>query len=328
LPKFIRRLQKIGSSILVTLPKEWVDANNLKKSSEIEIETGQNSLSITANKDARPSRELVISYPLPKEENIVADITGAYLLGYDIIKIKGKTSIPIVDREKIRESMRRLVGVEIVEEESSIIIIQFLLDATSLNPEKILKRMSTIAIGMFNETVDGLVSNDKTNLQTMSNRDNEINRQYFLLVRLIRSTMMDRRLASIFNLENIDIMDYRIAANLLEMAGDTIVELSELIGKTTVSKIELKKIYSIVKDTESIYKKSIDAFITNDRLLAIDAIKLYKNLLSQIAKLRSSLEQKRQIPIDFLDIVYMFDRIAKSWADVADLIKPIYRKQS
>ena len=312
--------------MLVTLPKEWVDANNLKKSSEIEIETSQNSLSITANKDTRPSKEVVISYPLPKEENIVADITGAYLLGYDIIKIKGKTSIPIEDREKIRESMRRLVGVEIVEEESSSITIQFLLDATSLNPEKILKRMSTIAIGMFNETVEGLVSQDKTNLQTMSNRDIEINRQYFLLVRLIRSTMVDRRLASVFNLENIDILDYRIAANLLEMAGDTIVELANLISKTTVSKVELKKIYNIVKDIENIYKKSIDAFIANDRLLAIDSIKLYRKLLSEISKLRSSLEQKRQIPIDFLDIVYMFDRIAKSWADIADLISPIYNQ--
>ncbi len=312
--------------MLVTLPKEWVDANNLVKSSEIEIETSQNSLSITANKDTRPSREVVISYPLPKEENIVADITGAYLLGYDIIKIKGKTSIPIEDREKIRESMRRLVGVEIVEEESSSITIQFLLDATSLSPEKILKRMSTIAIGMFNETLEGLVSQDKTNLQTMSNRDIEINRQYFLLVRLIRSTMVDRRLASIFNLENIDILDYRIAANLLEIAGDTIVELANLISKTTVSKVELKKIYNIVKDIENIYKKSIDAFIANDRLLAIDSIKLYRNLLSQISKLRSSLEQKRQIPIDFLDIVYMFDRIAKSWADIADLISPIYNQ--
>jgi len=326
LPKFIRRLQKIGSSLLVTLPKEWVDANNLEKSSEIEIETSQNSLSITANKDTRPSKEVVISYPLPKEENIVADITGAYLLGYDIIKIKGKTSIPIEDREKIRESMRRLVGVEIVEEEASSITIQFLLDATSLNPEKILKRMSTIAIGMFNETLEGLVSQDKTNLQTMSNRDIEINRQYFLLVRLIRSTMVDRRLASVFNLENIDILDYRIAANLLEMAGDTIVELANLISKTTVSKVELKKIYNIVKDIENIYKKSIDAFIANDRLLAIDSIKLYRKLLSEISKLRLSLEQKRQIPIDFLDIVYMFDRIAKSWADIADLISPIYNQ--
>jgi len=327
LPKFIRRLQKIGSSLLVSLPKEWVDANNLEKSSEIEIETGQNSLSITANKDIKPSKEVVISYPLPKEENIVADITGAYLLGYDIIKIKGKTNIPVEDREKIRESMRRLVGVEIVEEEASSIIIQFLLDASTLNPEKILKRMSTIAIGMFNETLDGLISEDKTNLQTMSNRDNEINRQYFLLVRLIRSTMVDRRLASVFNMENIDILDYRIAANLLETAGDTIVELANSISNTTVSKNELKIIYSTVKDAEKIYKKSIDAFITNDRLLAIDSIKLYRDYLNKITKLHSSLEHKKQIPIDFLDIVYMFERIAKSWADITDLIKPIYKQE-
>jgi len=327
LPKFIRRLQKIGSSLLVSLPKEWVDANNLEKSSEIEIETGQNSLSITANKDIKPSKEVVISYPLPKEENIVADITGAYLLGYDIIKIKGKTNIPVEDREKIRESMRRLVGVEIVEEEASSIIIQFLLDAATLNPEKILKRMSTIAIGMFNETLDGLISEDKTNLQTMSNRDNEINRQYFLLVRLIRSTMVDRRLASVFNMENIDILDYRIAANLLETAGDTIVELANSISNTTVSKNELKIIHSTVKNAEKIYKKSIDAFITNDRLLAIDSIKLYRDYLNKITKLHSSLEHKKQIPIDFLDIVYMFERIAKSWADITDLIKPIYKQE-
>ena len=311
---------------MVSLPKKWVDDNNLVKSSEVEIETGQNSLSITANKDNKPSKEVIISYPLPKEENIVADITGAYLLGYDIIRIKGETTIPIEDREKIRESMRRLVGVEIVEEEASSINIQFLLDATSLKPEKILKRMSTIAIGMFNETLDGLMSHDKSNLQTMPNRDDEINRQYFLLVRLIRSTMIDRRLANIFNMENIDILDYRIAANLLEIAGDTIVELANLISHTSVSKNDLKKIYNLVKDTENIFKKSIDAFIANDRLLAIDAIKLYRNYLKKISDLRLLLEHKNQIPLDFLDIVYMFERIAKSWADIADLIKPIYKQ--
>ena len=77
--KFVRRLQKIGSSILVSLPKEWVDANNLNKSSQVEIETGQDSLSISANKETRPTKELEILYPLSKEENIVANITGAYL---------------------------------------------------------------------------------------------------------------------------------------------------------------------------------------------------------------------------------------------------------
>jgi len=311
---------------LVSLPKEWVDENKLEKSNQVELETGQNSISITVNKDSKPSKEVVISYPLPKEENITADLTGAYLLGYDIIRIKGKTTIPVQDREKIRDSMRKLVGVEIIEEDSSNIEIQFLLDAMSLNPEKILRRMSSIALGMFHDTLNCLISDDKTTLQTLSDRDTEINRQYFLLVRLIRSTMMDQRLANIFNMENIDILDFRIGANILETAGDTIVELGNLITKASVSKIDLKKLYDQVKDIETIHKKSIDAFIANDRLQAIDAIKLHRKYLKEITDFRSSLEHKKQIPIDFLDIVYMFERIARCWADIADLIQPIYKK--
>jgi len=189
-------LQKIGSSILVSLPKEWIDVNKLEKSDEVEIETGSNSLSITPSGDSRPPKEVTISYPVSKGENIIADITGAYLLGYDIIKIKGKSTISIEDREKIRTSMRRLVGMEIVDEDSSNVNVHFLLDATTLSPEKILKRMSSIALGMFRDTLNTLTSGDKTVLQTMVNRDDEIDRQYFLLVRLIRSTMIDKKLAN------------------------------------------------------------------------------------------------------------------------------------
>jgi len=53
LTKFIRRLQKIGSTILVSLPKEWVDANNLDKSIPVELETGHNTISITVNKEKK-----------------------------------------------------------------------------------------------------------------------------------------------------------------------------------------------------------------------------------------------------------------------------------
>ena len=324
--KFIRRLQRIGSSILVSLPKEWVVANNLDKSSEVEIETGLDSVSISANKEVRPTKKLVISYPLPKEENIVADITGAYLLGFDIIEINSKSIIPGKDREEIRNSMRRLVGMEIIEEDASRINMQFLLDATTLNPEKILKRMSSIAIGMYDDVSNGLISDDKSNLQSLSKRDVEVNRQYFLLVRLIRSTLVDRRLANVFNLENIDVLDYRVAANLLETAGDYIVELANFIYNSSLSKENSKKIFDIVKDFSKLAEKSINAFTKPDRLLAIEAISLHKKFEEKLSKLRITLSSKKQIPIDFLDLVYMFERITHYWADVADLVKPIYNK--
>ena len=322
---FTRRLQKIGSSILVSLPKEWVDANNLNKSNQVEIETNQNNLSIRTQQSKRPSKEIEISYPLPKGESIVPTMTGAYLLGFDLIKIVGKSSISISDRESVRGSMRRLVGMEIIDEDATNISVQFLLDETSVNPQNILKRMSSIALGMFSDVVSSLQSGDKTNLETISNRDAEINRQYFLLVRLIRSTIMDTRLAGIFNLENIDILDYRIAANTLEIAGDTVVELSESLIKSNLSKVELKKLHDFAKDIEEIQIKSIDSFISNNRTLAINAITLQRNNFEKISKIRSSLESKKQISLSFFDLIYMFEKILQSWSDITDLVKPSYK---
>ena len=322
---FTRRLQKIGSSILVSLPKEWIDANELTKSNQVEIETNQNNLSIRTQLSKRPSKEVEISYPLSEGEGIVPTITGAYLLGFDIIRIVGKSSISINDRENVRGSMRKLVGLEIIDEDATNISVQFLLDETSINPQNILKRMSSIALGMFNDVVLALKNGDKTNLETIANRDAEINRQYFLLVRLIRSTIMDTRLAGIFNLENIDILDYRIAANTLEIAGDTVVELSKSLIKSNLSKKELKKLYDFAKDIDEIQIKSIDSFISNNRMLAINAIRLQRINSTKISKIRSSLESEKQISLALFDIIYMFEKILQSWSDITDLVKPSYQ---
>ena len=322
---FTRRLQKIGSSILVSLPKEWIDANNLDKTNQVEIETNKNNLSIRTQLSKRPSKDIEITYPLPKGESIVPTITGAYLLGFDMIKIVSKSPISITDRESVRGSTRRLVGMEIIDEDATNISVQFLLDETSINPQNILKRMSSIALGMFSDVVSSLESGDKTNLETIINRDAEINRQYFLLVRLIRSTIMDTRLANIFNLENIDILDYRIAANTLEIAGDTVVELSQSLIKSNLSKVELKKLHDFAKDMEEIQIKSIDSFISNNRTLAIDAIRLQRNNATKISKIRSSLESKKQISLAFFDLIYMFEKVLQSWSDIADLVKPSYK---
>ena len=311
--------------MLVSLPKEWIDANNLSKSNQVEIETNQNNLSIRTQLSKRPSKEVEISYPLSEGEGIVPTITGAYLLGFDIIKIVGKSSISINDRESVRGSMRKLVGLEIIDEDATNISIQFLLDETSINPQNILKRMSSIALGMFNDVVLSIKNGDKTNLETIVNRDAEINRQYFLLVRLIRSTIMDTRLAGIFNLENIDILDYRIAANTLEIAGDTVVELSESLIKSNLTKTEQKKIHNFAKDMEEIQIKSIDSFISNNRTLAINAITLQRNNFEKISKIRSSLESKKQISLAFFDLIYMFQKILQSWSDITDLVKPSYK---
>ena len=326
---FTRRLQRIGSSILVSLPKEWVVANKLDKSSQVEIETTQNNLSITTQQSRKPTKEVEILYPLSKEDSVVANITGAYLLGYDLIRIKGKSTISINDRENIRASMRSLVGIEIIDEDAKTITTQILLDESSVNPQKILKRMSSIAQGMFIDVLDMLQNTDQ--LASVVDRDSEINRQYFLLVRLIRSAIVDKRLAATFNLADMDILDYRLAANIIENAGDTIVDITNTISKSmafkTMAKSHFNLIYDIAKDIEEIQTKSVDAFVSNDRTLAITTIQHHKKLLKKMQNARipkgTALKETEILP--FLDLLQGIENYEKSWSDILDLIQPSYK---
>ena len=326
---FTRRLQRIGSSILVSLPKEWVVANKLDKSSQVEIETTQNNLSITTQQSKKPTKEVEIPYPLSKEDSVVANITGAYLLGYDLIRIKGKSTISIKDRENIRASMRSLVGIEIIDEDAKTITTQILLDESSVNPQKILKRMSSIAQGMFIDVLDMLQNTDQ--LASVVDRDSEINRQYFLLVRLIRSAIVDKRLAATFNLVDMDILDYRLAANIIENAGDTIVDITNTISKSmafkTMAKSHFNLIYDIAKDIEEIQTKSVDAFVSNDRTLAITTIQHHKKLLKKMqdARIPKGRALKETEILPFLDLLQGIENYEKSWSDILDLIQPSYK---
>lgn len=322
--KYRRRLQGIGSSTLVSLPKEWVDANGLAKGDEVGIETDASTAVLSAGGEARPPKTLEISYPLLDQENIVANITGAYLLGYDIIKISAGGGIPAADRDKIREAMRRLVGMEIVEETGSSMAVQFLPDAAALRPQMILRQMNTIVVAMHNDLLAAIGSRDRSKLTTIASRDHEVNRQYFLLVRLMRSVMTDRRLASAFSLENIDVLDYRIAANLVEDAGDTVVELAGALYTTAAPRPDLKKMRAVASGSGRVGELAVEALVTRNRVTAIDAIRAHRLNQGKMSSLRSALERRGQIPLDYLDMLHMFERIERSWADVADLITPDY----
>lgn len=320
--RFARRLQKIGSSMLVSLPKDWVVANGLGKSSQVEIETSQGGLSITVTGRGRQTRDLVIAYPLPRDENITANLTGAYLLGYDVIRITSTSTLPVEDREQIRDSTRRLVGMEIVEEDPASITMQFLLDPTTLNPERILARMNTISLGMFGEVLKSMKTGELSGLDTLRNRDEEVNRQYFLLVRLIRSALVDGGVSGAFGLETTDVLDYRIAAHLLENAGDTIVWLGGVIHGSALPPDLLGGVHEVAKGLELLAARAITAMVNHDRRLAIEAISLHREYQEGLQRLRTGMAG--DVPITYVELVYGLERIGRFWSDVADLVRPVY----
>ncbi|MGN6708195.1 MAG: PhoU domain-containing protein, partial [Candidatus Nitrosocosmicus sp.] len=258
-------------------------------------------------------------------------IFGAYLLGYNIINIKSKEAISFEDSENIKKSIRKLIGLEIVDENNYNINLQFLLDAKTLNIEKILKMMNSIISGMFRETIYSIGSNFNRDLKKkIASRDDEIDRQYFLLVRLIRTAIMNKKLASILNLSNIDMLDYRIAANFLETAGDLITELVSYLTevKEDIQLVELIKKTGYSLEEMQVY--SIEAFTKMSRDKAFKVIENYEDFKRSLSEIKKNIKTNKEILTNetslmaVVNIISCLDKIAKCWIDITDLAKPTY----
>jgi phosphate uptake regulator len=325
MPRYARRLQKIGSSILISLPSQWVKSNKLKKGNIVPVDINRdNSISIFASEDAADeTKEVTIPYSAASMDTLVNQVYGAYLLGYDTIRIKAGSQISFEDADRIKKAMRKLVGLEIVDEDGFHISAQFLLDANTLDAEKILRRMSAIVAGMYRDLLEAIRSKENSIRRVISGRDDEVDRQYFLLVRLIRSAMMDQKLAGKLNLSNIDILDYRIAANLLESAGDYIVDLAGTMQD--FSRIKMDEIAGAGALVERMQEKSVAAFVNKNRADSNIVVKTYEEFNKIINSIKGSTESKNpESAIAVLNLTYSMDKIARCWVDVADLVKPVH----
>ena len=329
MPRYARRLQQVGSSIMISLPSQWIKSNSLKKGSILPIDVNRdNSVTIFPSDDAADNKikEVMIPYSPASMDTLVNQVYGAYLLGYDIIRIKASVQISFDDADRIKRAMRKLVGLEIVDEDGSNITAQFLLDANTLDAEKILRRMSSIVAGMYRDMLEAIKSKEDSIRKVISGRDDEVDRQYFLLVRLIRSAMMDQKLAGKLNLSNIDILDYRIAANHLESAGDYIVDLATSVHD--LSRIRfVREIADAGALLETMQEKSVAAFVNKNRSESNVVVKAYDefNRIINSIKDRSAGESKStESTIAVLNLTHSMDKIARCWVDVADLVKPVH----
>jgi phosphate uptake regulator len=325
--QYARRLQQIGSSILVSLPSPWIKSNKLKKGSIVPVHINRdNSISIFPSEDdvADKIKELTIPYSSVSMDMLVNQVYGGYLLGYDMIRIKASSQISFEDSDRIKKAMRKLVGLEIVDEDGFHISAQFLLDADTLDAEKILRRMSAIVAGMYRDMLEAIKLKENSGIRkVISGRDDEVDRQYFLLVRLIRSAMMDQKLAGKLDLSNIDILDYRIAANLLESAGDYIVDLTNAIDLSHIKAID--EIVEAGVLVEKMHEKSVAAFVNKNRSESNVVVKIYDEFIEIINSIKSRVDSKNlESTVAVLNLIHSMDKIARCWVDVADLVKPVH----
>jgi phosphate uptake regulator len=261
-----------------------------------------------------------VEYPGEDISEVMNDVTGAYLLGFDVIRIVGKKVISREDRAKLKATMARLVGLEIMDEDSKRVTVQFLLESSAIIPEKIVRRMSSILDGMLKDIAEGLTKGDAKLLALVAERDDEVDRLYFLLVRTIRATIMRPEIAESYGLSPVDVLDYRVLASFLESVGDAVAELSKKLHYSHASRQLSREFAACVSRLKQMNDLATQAFISR-RAGRPRSIKMTVNTLAQ--EMSQNLGRVAQLPVaqgaSVAETLGSLERVSKLLVDVSDL---------
>ena len=284
--------------------------------------TSDGKLVVDAEYNAEPSLR---STSLTVGPYLSRKIIGRYLLGYDIINIEAKDRIDSVVRSAVKSTASSLSGLEIFEETSSKISLHSLMQQQpSTSPEKILQRNYAIVAGMIRDAANSFIYGDVELAKNVIARDDESNRLYFLLVRILRTIIQNPGLNQKLGITPIECLDYRLAASLIEGVGDACVQIAAKTTALNGVKFsgELQKMLVDLQSTcYEAHEQALKSFVGKDIALAESV----RNLRRKLDVIYASIEKAaKDSPVDLmtqiLSAVSLLRQIYEHSVDIADLV--------
>jgi phosphate uptake regulator len=324
-------LEMGGGTVLISLPKSWAKRNRISRGSSVAVEeiSPRRLLVKPLGSAEKEKREVVVSYPQEKLAHLINDVTGAYLIGSDVIRIEGKQVISREDRERLKSMIGRLVGLEIMDEDSKSMTIQFLLEPSTLDPEKIARRMANITEGMLRDTREGLTGKDQKVLSMIDERDDEVDRLYFLLVRAIRTATIDPEVAERFGLAPVECLDYRVLASFLEGLGDTIAKFSMRSLDESINEQTTAGLAEVIEVLESMEELAMRSFLSGRGGRRSSASVELAAMQARVGELSRKIAQTKGVSTTIvIDLVSLLESIANTFVDISDLGLPTYEFKS
>jgi len=321
-----RKVQQVGYSTLsVSLPHDWVKEIGLKRGDWLFFmpeKDGSLRLMLDAHleRETEDKGEFVINCDSCDEPRELArTIIGNYILGRDTLKIVCSKRIQSAQVEEVRNVVRRLLGLGIIEESSNHITLQCSIDPTKFQIDTLIRRLSVIVSTMHEEAMQALCNFDQELAEDTIRREDEANMMYWLITRLLLSAQRSKDMATKIGLqEPSQILDNRMISKYLE----TIADCAENIAKRVV---ELEKYRKSIKSetitklsqlgelSHTIFQKAMDCIFSGDIKLANSVLEM-----RQVADMEEE-KLMRDLPdVPHLGAVALLNaRIAESGAGIA-----------
>ncbi|MEM2740040.1 MAG: phosphate uptake regulator PhoU [Candidatus Bathyarchaeia archaeon] len=317
---WVRRVQEVGrGTFTVSLPREWVERIGLSRGSRLLVVDGGSSLLLKPPKP--PSiYEKEVKVRRGYERLSVKEILASYLLGYDVVRVVCDEGFDPDGRRIVKDVCRKLIGLEVVGEDRSSITFQCIVDPEKLDVEKTFDRLRFL-VYTLQEDVARILSEDQSRMYTLTDRDDEVDRLYFLLVRLLRSPIDISGVTIQFSRR----LDLRVAGLLLENIADRLTKLVYTLSEAGGLPGDLlSKLKPIMDSLSSIRDTALKMFIEGDLgyMDRFEKLIYENNEFIEGFRGSSSIHPDPKVRGVCLEVASIMEEIVRSYVDIADLTTP------
>ncbi len=299
-----------GGTLFISVPKRWVIANGLKKGDTIGIdETPSGSLLVSVEPSA-PSASSIATLKAYGEDPMYVkrEVAAAYLSGMDQIKVEVEPKA-FKTRKIIRDVAKDFLGLELIDQDVGSLTFRFMFDTETMTPFRIFSRMNTLSRSIYTDITEAL--GDQDLLNDILDRDAEIDRLFFLGVRILRQAAANPAIAAKLGLSGVKALDYRIAFHHLEYLGDMAHRLAELISQSYKKAEDIWQLKMVLGEIASLHDSAYNYFTgakTEPYMTFLDsALRVYEHieiLPEELAlkEVKMTLREIHRLIVDIADL--------------------------
>ncbi|HOS82867.1 MAG TPA: PhoU domain-containing protein [Methanolinea sp.] len=267
----IRKVQVTGgSSYVITLPKEWVQAQKIAKNEPLGMVV-QSDGSLLVTKEIN---EKTISRVRKIDVTAIDDPTylfrlliGIYIAGFTTIELFSRTRLPPSIGLIVRDFTQVAIGPEIVEETDNRIVLKDLLNPTEMPFDNTLKRMYVIVKNMYLDAMNAMETRNGKLIEEIISRDSDVDRLHWLIARQSSIVLKNPEVARRMGVSPHMVMNAMIISRIIERIGDHAVRWAENARQIIDHDLDAR-ILKHMKDAStlalSIFDRSITAYYKAD----------------------------------------------------------------
>ncbi len=259
-----------GSTYTVSLPKGWATDNDISAGSIVEFHSEEDLLLLSPRSDTdRVEGELDIT-GMDVDHELTRAVMTMYVSGFDVIVLES-SRITATQRRIIRDATQGLVGLEVIEETSDRVVLQDLLDSSELSVHNAITRMRLVSLTMLADAVEALVTNDAELAQDVKERDDDVDRLWYMVSRVFRTVLRNPTAANEIGFPRETCFDFQSSARQLERIADHATKIADLsLEIDEVPATAVEPIESLQEQAREVPETAMDALLEEDSDQAVE----------------------------------------------------------